>query len=585
RIYRQALDALGGGAAPPDAARMPGQEPEKSRYEMEMAFSRGLYSGWLRGVNNQELVHARFGKKRGVYLGEIREVCRDGVIIGLEAPLKLGDGVVFDAGRPEEKEDGGRVYEIAARGRNSSGPPTVLLRFGMGDIDFRRIHVGDRLWKTSDPELERELRKSFEGDGPKFQRPLHFEVHGFAGHPLVLVAHDELGRVARLESSMPLVRAEKQPLTVERLRDQLGRLGGTPFELAGLRNALEGDVMLPVSELNRLRRQIVAELVALRGRSLRWRIENEAPGLGRDGEAFTHPNGSADAQDSSPELIVLVRTLPQLESAIQCGVATIYCDFDDTKKYREAVSLFRSAGAPEDSRQIFVAPPRIFKMGEEWILNQVRSCEADGYLVRNYDHLRFFREDECVGDYSLNVANHLSAQYFKQRFGLTRLTASYDLNVAQLEALLHAAPAQWFEVTLHQHMPMFHMEHCVFCAFLSKGTDYTNCGRPCDKHDLKLRDRVGAEHPVKADVGCRNTVFNALAQTGAEYASRMRELGVKYFRIEFLNESPEQVSLTITKYRALLRGDLTGTQLWRELKLFNQLGVTRGQLAGSAMRS
>jgi U32 family peptidase len=95
-----------------------------------------------------------------------------------------------------------------------------------------------------------------------------------------------------------------------------------------------------------------------------------------------------------------------------------------------------------------------------------------------------------------------------------------------------------------------------------------------------LRDRVGAEHPVKADVGCRNTVFNALAQTGAEYVSKMIALGVRYFRIEFLNESPEQVAQTVANYRQLLRGEISGAQLWRELKLFNQLGVTRGQMAG-----
>ena len=196
-----------------------------------------------------------------------------------------------------------------------------------------------------------------------------------------------------------------------------------------------------------------------------------------------------------------------------------------------------------DSRPstIFVAPPRIFKTGEEWTLEQVRSCNADGYLVRNYDHLKFFANDRRIGDFSLNVANRLAADYFKNQFGLERVTACYDLNFQQLEALLSAAPPEWFEVTIHQHMPMFHMEHCVFCAFLSSGTDFRNCGRPCDRHDVKLRDRVGAEHPVKADVGCRNTVFNALAQTGAEYVSRMLALGVRHFRVEFLNETPEQV--------------------------------------------
>jgi putative protease len=284
-----------------------------------------------------------------------------------------------------------------------------------------------------------------------------------------------------------------------------------------------------------------------------------------------------------------VRNLAQLEAALKCGATTVYCDFENPKKYREAVTLFHGARGcvpssilnfPSSQPSIWVAPPRIFKTGEEWTLQQVRSCNADGYLVRNYDHLKFFANDRRIGDFSLNVANHLAADYFRNKFGLERVTASYDLNVQQLDALLTGAPPEWFEITIHQHMPMFHMEHCVFCAFLSKGKDYRDCGRPCDLHDVKLRDRVGMEHPLKADVGCRNTVFNAQAQTGAEYVERMLALGVRYFRVEFLNETPEQVTRTLTRYRQLMRGEITGAQLWRDLKLHNQLGVTRGQMAG-----
>jgi len=288
----------------------------------------------------------------------------------------------------------------------------------------------------------------------------------------------------------------------------------------------------------------------------------------------------------TPSLVVLVRNLAQLEAALRCGVQTLYCEFEDVKKYREAVALFRNVRSRDASPStinhqpstIWVAPPRIFKIGEEWILEQVRACNADGYLVRNYDHLAFFADCRRIGDFSLNVANPLTADYFIHRYGLERVTASYDLNITQLEALLRAAPPEWFEVTIHQHMPMFHMEHCVFCAFLSKGTDYTNCGRPCDQHDVQLRDRVGALHSLKADAGCRNTVFNALAQTGAEFVSHLLALGARTFRIEFLKETPEQVAQTIAKYRQLLRGEITGAQLWRELKLLNQLGVTRGQM-------
>ena len=505
-------------------------------------------------------MHARFGKKRGVYLGEVAGVEGEQIRIKLGAPLKAGDGIVFDAGHPEAKEEGGRVYEI----KNGQGSST--LTFGRGDVDFTNVHVGDKVWKTSDPELDKRLRQSFEGDTPKFQRPITIEVHGIEGKSLSLIARDEIGNLVQVESAMPLTLAEKQPLTTQRLEEQLGRLGGTVFSLGELKNCLEGELMLPLSELNRMRREAVLKLERLRAQPKRWTLRTEE--LNRL-IAFN----TEKAPKRNAELIVLVRNTAQLGSALDADVRTLYCDFENPKRYGDAVELARKSNS-----EIFVAPPRIFKMGEEWTLKQVRSCEADGYLVRNYDHLNFFANDRRVGDFSLNVANRLTADYFKNKFGLERVTASYDLNFAQLEALLHAAPPEWFEVTIHQHIPMFHMEHCVFCAFLSTGTDYTNCGRPCDTHDLKLRDRVGAQHPVKADVGCRNTVFNALAQTGAEYVSHMLDLGVRHFRLEFLNETSEQVGETITKYRRLLAGEISGQQLWRELKLLNQLGVTRGQI-------
>jgi putative protease len=591
RIYRQALDEATDEMCRDREISAASPRPstfDPRHYSMEMAFSRGLHTGWFGGINNQELVHARFGKKRGVYLGEVEKILRDGVVVNLAGPLKPGDGVVFDAGKPENKEEGGRVYEVkhqdARKGVHETRPAApkrgegesmqhASIHFGHDDIDWSRVHVGDKLWKTSDPELDRQLRQTFEGDAPRFQRAIEMEVHGLAGKPLTLIARDEQGHIARVDSAMPLAKAEKQPMGTERLREQLGRLGGTPFKLGELKNFLTGEVLLPISELNRLRREVVASLEQQRAQPKRWTLhENVAQSEARNTQHATRNTHDAD-------LITLVRNLAQLDAALKAGIKTIYCDFENPKKYREAIAAVR-ASTLDPRPSVFVAPPRIFKTGEEWTLQQVRSCDADGYLVRNYDHLNFFAKDHRVGDFSLNIANHLSADYFKNKFGLERVTASYDLNFQQLEALLQGAPPDWFEITIHQHMPMFHMEHCVFCAFLSTGTDYTNCGRPCDKHDVTLRDRVGMEHPLKADVGCRNTVFNALAQTGAEYVQRLLALGVRNFRVEFLNETSEQVRQTISKYRQLLRGEISGTELWRELRLMNQLGVTRGQMAG-----
>lgn len=125
---------------------------------------------------------------------------------------------------------------------------------------------------------------------------------------------------------------------------------------------------------------------------------------------------------------------------------------------------------------------------------------------------------------------------------------------------------------------MSHMEHCVFVAFLSKGKDHTDCGRPCDRHKIELRDRVGSTYPVIPDTGCRNTVFNSVPQSAAEYVGRMKELGIRWFRIDLLRESPEQAVMLVEQYRRVIDGTDDGNQTWKQLNAVNQLGVTRGTL-------
>jgi putative protease len=229
---------------------------------------------------------------------------------------------------------------------------------------------------------------------------------------------------------------------------------------------------------------------------------------------------------------------------------------------------------------VYLATPRIEKPGEANIFKYLAGRGADGILVRNAGGIRYCSEHAIpfVADFSMNAANPLAVDLLRSR-GAARVTASYDLNVDQLVDLLDATPSSWLEVVIHQRIPMFHMEHCVYCAFLSPGTDATNCGRPCDHHDVKLRDRVGAEHPLKADVGCRNTLFNAVPQTAAEYLPRLVTHGAANLRVEFLDEDTASVERTITVYRDALAGRRDAKSLWKDLKANNQYGVTRGPLA------
>ena len=553
QVYRKALDAALDGA--------PQTASAEDRYRLEMTFSRGLFSGWLHGVTHQELVSARFGKKRGPLAGRIQRVGRDFVeLAAAETPLKPGDGVVFDTGGDPDREQGGRIYQVQNR----------RLFFKHDHIDFARLHPGDRVWKTDDPALNADLRKSYAGNLPaRTRRSVDLHVSGEAGEPMRLAAgFAEPGASEFIVSSrIPLQPARTAPLTLEKLREHLGRFGDSPFALGALHNELRGEVILPIAEMNRLRRELVFLLEARTPRpETAVRIEEIL--------AEATPAPTETREEAAAELSVLCRNPEQIDAALECGVRTVLIDFEDVRRYKDAVAAIRSSGVPA---AVIVATPRIQKPGEEGFFKVIANAEPDGVLLRNLGAIEHFRSSPLrkLGDFSLNVANPITAEFFMRR-GLERVTVSYDLNASQALDLLQHAPPDWFELTLHQHMPMFHMEHCVFAAFLSNGKTFLDCGRPCDRHRVHLRDRVGVAHPLRADAGCRNTLFNAVPQTGAQFYDDLAAAGLRRFRVELLEESAAETCRVVRAYQALLAGERRGDDLWRDLKAQSQLGVTGG---------
>lgn len=561
--YRRAIDAYfeGQGYTPSD----------HEVRELQQSFSRGFTHGFLEGTNNKKLVDGTFPKSRGVYLGMVKKVLKDAVLCELEAPLKRGDGIVFDAGNPQEKEEGGRVYDLRKNGRKIEGEVErglVEIVPGRNDVKLRRVQVGDKIWKTNDPELDRRLRKTFETDHPYRLFPLTVRVSGHEGAPLTAEWLDEkAGNRITVVSEMNLEAAVKRPLSEEYLMEQWGRLGGTIYELHALDMELSGDVIVPVKELNRMRRDAVEKLMEMR-REPRVYVRNES-----DIEA--RPPQTASVQ-RDPELIALCRTIAQVRAASETDADYVYADFEFTRDYPEAVRI-----AHEHGKLIALATPRIHMPGENGVLNSIVKAGPDAILVRNLGALWYYRQTDVAlplfGDFSLNVANHKAAELFADN-GLAWITPSYDLNVQQMVDMLRVADTSRMELVIHQHLPMFHTEHCVYCTFLSEGTDYTNCGRPCESHRVSLQDRIGMSHPVRVDVGCRNTVYNAIEQSGAEYLPNFLELGVRRYRVEFLEEDAAQVQDVLRLYREALTGQRSGTSVWRALKATNQLGVTRGQL-------
>ena len=127
-------------------------------------------------------------------------------------------------------------------------------------------------------------------------------------------------------------------------------------------------------------------------------------------------------------------------------------------------------------------------------------------------------------------------------------------------------------------MALFHMEHCAIAALLSEGKDYKTCGRPCDRHRVSLRDRAGMDHPVEADVGCRNTVFHAKPQSAVQLVPQLAAAGVRRYRIELVRETADDVSRLVRAYRRALETPAEAHDVWRELRAESGWGVVKGSL-------
>ncbi|TPW06983.1 MAG: putative protease, partial [bacterium] len=282
-----------------------------------------------------------------------------------------------------------------------------------------------------------------------------------------------------------------------------------------------------------------------------------------------------------PNLVPLCRTDAQLEAVIAGGFSEVELDWMELVGLERAVSRARRAGLT-----VTIATLRVQKPGEEGYDRRIARLEPDGLLVRHWGALEYFRRADAAGgvtrpvlhgDFSLNVSNAATAGFLLER-GLADLTPAHDLDRTQLGNLLDRVDPARVTIVLHHHIATFHTEHCVYAHLLSKGKDYRDCGRPCEAHTVALRDRTGDEHPVVVDVGCRNTVFNARAQTAAAHAADLAALGVRRFRVEFVRESEVETASVLSAYRALLAGTEGVAAVVGRVGALERFGVTSGTL-------
>jgi U32 family peptidase len=547
--YRKAVDAAWSGR--------PAIISRESELRLEQVYSRGLGPFFATGTNHQAVVTGRSPRHRGVHIAGVIAVEPDHVVVEATeaheiAPLKAGDGLVFDAAdwrSPQEPEEGGRVYQSRPLVNGH-----LQLYFGNGAIRFSRIRPGDLVWRTHDPDLDRVVRQL-----TPVRRPVDVHVTAREGEPLI-VQWTTSGHTISVQSAPPS-RAQNRALTLETLRDQFGRLGNTPYELGHLTLELAGEPFVPASMLNQLRRDAVEQLQAAQAQLPVVTIHE--PSLDRPATlSIPEP----------PQVHLLVRTPEQLESAIQLRPDSITLDYLDLYGLRPSIDRVKACGIP-----VRVASPRVLKPGEARIMNFLVTLDCP-ILVRGAGMIDELRgKASLIGDFSLNAANSLTTEMYLNG-GLDRITPTHDLNAAQITALASKAGAHRLEVIAYQHLPVFHTEHCVFCRFLSAGTSYKDCGRPCEHHKVALQDQSGRAHPVMADVGCRNTVFGAEAQEASAHLDVWRNTGIAHYRLEFVHESGAELTAVTEAFTAALAGKITSSQLAAKLKKIAPQGVTEGSL-------
>ena len=457
--------------------------------------------------------------------GELDELRRMGVAsIKIEGRMKRPEYVAIVTRAYRTVLNGGKLTQADLQELE-----TAFSRQGFTDGYFKGQTGSDMFGRRQESEDTADLfasaRATYEqGETQRIGVRFYAMIH--RGQPARLAVEDPDGNLCRTYGPVP-EQAVYRSLTAQDLEQQLKKTGGTPYLCTSVRSSLDPDLMLPASAINAMRRDVIAELTAKRGRA-------EKPHL----NAYDEPP-RYDGISGEPQLTVAVRTADQITSRMLSMKPTVlYVPLSELVEHPE---LRQRVGV---ETQLAAILPRVIWSGELVpIARQLRTVYDMGVrqvLAGNLGQLHIARAAGFAvrGDFGLNIVNSRAMRYLREQ-GLDSQLLSFELTLPQIRDVSKAVPA---EVLIYGRLPLMLMENCVIKNRTGTCT--------CQTGTVRLVDRVGEEFPIVKDPGtCHNVLLNGKKLYLLDKKDAFRGMGLWALRLQFTTENPSEIDKVLMDYQ------------------------------------
>ena len=353
--------------------------------------------------------------------------------------------------------------------------------------------------------------------------------------------------------------ANKVPTSLEKVTEQLGRLGNTLFRLSYV-DIPDGPYMWPASVLNALRRDAVTalETALITHHVESWQVLQVTGDVDYDFKAQHELS-----YDTCPMLSARVDEIEGVKAAISGGAQKIVFGGDRLSRTPYALSIYDEVArlcAQSDVICTF-ATPRVVKDDEveayKHTLEAIVQAHPNSISIHVPQALLWLRELGYTGaieaDTGLNIFNTPTLHFWEQ-LHISCVNPSQELTLKQITELAKHSHVP-IETMIHGYTEMMISEYCAIASFVGTGSK-VNCPMPCVKESYSLKDRKGEIFPIRTDPYCRMHIMNSHEMDMRAYVPMLLQKGISILRIDGRHMKPSYVKDIVSQYVGIATGTM-----------------------------